>query len=152
MKKKLLTLAIATSLMSFSAANAQTFTYVSKTGDTKIIGGVGPSGTDYVGSHWTAKSTAKNADGSTTKSSSECVSMTQPPKGHIFDSHAACEVTSSTGTFSVVFGYTFLNLEASEMTCVGGMSGKTGEYTGKRGNVTLHSKDGSSTGTGQWFE
>ena len=150
MMKTILTLTLVSTVFGFSTAQAQSFTYESKADTPTVVGGVGPAGQDYVGAYWTAKTTAKNSDGSTTKAKSICVSMSQPPNSQIFDSHAACEVTASNGTFSVVFGCTIVNAETGETSCVGGMAGKTGDYAGARGNLTSYNKSGTSTGTGQW--
>lgn len=151
MMKTILTLTLVSTVFGFSTAQAQSFTYESKDDTPTVVGGVGPAGQDYVGAYWTAKTTAKNSDGSITKGKSVCVSMSQPPNSQIFDSHAACEVTATTGTFSVVFGCTLINAETGETSCAGGMTGKTGEFAGRRGNLTSHSKSEKSTGTGQWF-
>lgn len=150
MMKTILTLALASTVLGFGTAHAQSFTYESKSSTPTVVGGVGPAGQDYVGAYWTVKTTAKNSDGSTTKGNSICVSMSQPPNSQIFDSHVACDVTASDGTFSVVFGCTVMNAETGETSCVGGMAGKTGKYTGATGNIVSHNKSGKSTGTGQW--
>ena len=152
MMKTILTLTLASAVLGFGTAHAQSFTFESKSSDPTIVGGVGPSGQDYVGAYWTSRNTAKFSDGSTLKSKSVCVSMAQPPNGEIFDSHTACEITASNGTFSAVFGCTNINAETGETSCVGGMTGKTGDYVGARGNATIHTKQGKSTGTGQWFD
>ena len=150
MMKTILTLTLASAVLGFGSAHAQSFTFESKSSDPTVVGGVGPAGQDYIGAYWNAKTTAKNSDGSITKGKSVCVSMSQPPNSQIFDSHAACEVTATTGTFSVVFGCTLINAETGETSCVGGMAGKTGEFAGRRGNLTSHNKSEKSTGTGQW--
>ena len=138
-------------LMGFSTAQAETFTYMSKTDNTTIVGGVGPDGGDYVGTYSTGSGTSTSSDGKVAKSTSTCVSMKQPANSNIFASHVACDVTSADFTFSVVYGCNPLNKEATEMSCVGGLTGKSGKYEGKYGSITFHGKGGVGSGTGQWY-
>jgi len=152
MIKSILTAAVILPFLAATTAHAQNFTYESSANDPLIVGGIGPSGNDYLGAYWTSENTTQLDDGTTRKSNSVCVSMRQPPNNQIFDSHIACEVTVSDGTFSAVFGCTLLDAKTNEMSCVGGLRGKSGAYKGKMGTITNYVKNGSSKGTGQWYE
>jgi hypothetical protein len=63
--------------------------------------------------------------------------------------HMMCDVTASDGMFAVTFGCNAMS--ADEMGCVGGLAGKSGAYSGRRGSVTSHGKGNKSNGTGQWY-
>ena len=139
-------------VLGVGAANAQTFTFEGKGDEPTVVGGVGPKGDTYIGTYGTGNEVAINADGSKVKSTSKCVSMTQPPNANIFDAHVVCDVSGTDGTFSIVAGCNSTNAEAREMNCVGGMTGKTGELEGRSGTISWRAKGDVSKGTGQWHE
>ena len=139
-------------VLGVGTANAQSFTFEGKNDAATVVGGVGPKGEGAIGTFGTGKSEATYADGSKMKSTSTCVSMTQPANAHIFDVHVVCDVEGADATFMVIAGCTMINAEAKELSCVGGMAGKTGDLDGRRGTVSWHAKGNATKGTGQWHQ
>jgi len=145
--------------MAFGAASAvlcggawaQTFTFVSTSEAPVTLGATTPEGS-VAGAYWTGASTATQADGTVNKSTFTCVSTSQPPRDSIFMVHGVCDGTGAEGDYTVYSGCNIMDADAGEMSCVGGLIGKSGEYEGRRGVLTIHSKGGDSVGTGQWFE
>ncbi|NNC37866.1 MAG: hypothetical protein EX271_03005 [Acidimicrobiales bacterium] len=152
MKKSTLTLTLLATVLVCGTAQAESFTYEATQTSFKTIGGVGPDGTQYVGGYAEGESTAVREDGRKTKSTFVCVSTSQPPNAKIFDYHMMCDITEGESSFSAVFGCQINSEDGSESSCVGGMTGKTGDYAGRRGNVSSYGKDGTSKGSGQWFD
>ena len=152
MIKSIMYLVLTAAVIGIGTAQAQTFTFESKSDDAIVVGGVGPQGAGYVGTYGTGSSVATNADGSKNKSTSKCISMMQPPNNQMFDAHVACDVTSDTGSFSLIAGCTVLNRESNEMSCVAGLTGKTGDLEGRSGAASWQAKGNISKGTGQWHE
>jgi len=128
------------------------FTLTSKNNPITSIGGDGKNGIPYSGWHWTGNSTRETSDGKKTESTYSCVMMSQPPKNTLFQLHMLCDLKASDGTFSSILGCTLMDPATTELSCVGALLGSSGAYADRRGNMTLHAKDGVSTGTGQWFE
>jgi hypothetical protein len=152
MKKTTLILSTLAIVLSAGTAYAEGFTYVSTATTTKTVGGIGPTGTDYMGGYAEGTSKVVREDGTKLKASYVCVSTGQPGNSKIFDVHMACDITAEDGTFSMVAGCQIMNEDGGEMSCVGGMQGKTGAYEGRSGNLSQHAKDGTSKGSGQWFD
>jgi hypothetical protein len=135
-----------------TAAQAQSFTYLSQGDAPTIIGGTTPEGIPFGGSYVTGNGTTSWADGTKSKYSYKCVATIQPPRDAIFTSHQACDVTTPEGNFSASFGCNPIAGKADQQGCVGGILGKSGRFAGKRGSVTNHGKGTVSIGTGQWYE
>lgn len=150
MKKvtKIVAIGFIAALMIPASAMAQNFTYETNETDSTDIGAPNPDGPSYFGSHSTGTSTRTNADGTKVKGKFECIAMSQPPG--IFKMHSICNMEEKDGNFSAVFGCNPMNEDGSEISCVGGMRGKTGTHEGKTGSMTFHGKDGSGKGTGNW--
>ena len=134
-----------------AGALAQTFTFVSTSETPTTVGATTPQGS-VRGSYWTGSSTVTYADGTTTESTFTCVSTTQPPRDSIFMMHGVCDGTGADGDYTAYTGCNVLDEEAGEMSCVGGLIGKTGDLAGRRGVLTIHGQGDASSGTGQWFE
>ena len=132
-------------------ALAQTFTFQSTSEEPTTVGATTPEGS-VAGAYWTGASTVTMADGSVNESTFTCVSTSQPPRDSIFMVHGVCDGTGADGDYTVYSGCNIMDPEAGEMSCVGGLIGKSGNYAGRRGVLTIHSKGGASVGTGQWFE
>ena len=132
-------------------ALAQTFTFESTSEEPTTLGASTPEGS-VAGAYWTGAYTVTQADGTVSNSTFTCVSTSQPPRDSIFMVHGVCDGTGPEGDYTVYSGCNILNPEAGEMSCVGGLIGKSGDYEGRRGVLTIHSKGGASVGTGQWFE
>ncbi|HAE27385.1 MULTISPECIES: hypothetical protein [Hyphomonas] len=132
-------------------ALAQTFTFQSTSEEPTTVGATTPEGS-VAGAYWTGASTVTMADGSVNESTFTCVSTSQPPRDSIFMVHGVCDGTGADGDYTVYSGCNIMDPEAGEMSCVGGLIGKSGNYAGRRGVLTIHSKGGASAGTGQWFE
>ena len=141
-------------MLTCGTASAQSFTYESSQTKSTAVGGVGSTGTEAMGAYVEGKSKVVNADGTKIKTSFVCVSMASPINSKIFDAHMACDVTDSTGTFSLVIGCQMMNKDGSKTSCVGGMKGKTGVYKDRNGNLSQYSTDsnGNAKGSGQWFK
>ncbi len=139
-----------------TSASAQagnvTFTFSSTSNAPTMLGGDGKNGVPYSGQHWTGSSTGKTSTGATTKTSFSCVSMTQPPTDTLFQAHMLCDITAADGGYSATMGCQFIDMAKGEVSCIGGLYGTSGAYTGKRGSITNHAKGSASTGTGQWFQ
>ena len=137
---------------SATAASAQSFTFeATEDAGTTVVGGVRPDGIPFSGRMWKGKTTG-DMGGKRTSTTYTCVSMSQPPSDQIFPAHAICDVTATDGTYSLLLGCNFHNKEATIVSCIGGTFGKSGAYSGKLGNLTIYTKAGKTTGTGQWFQ
>jgi hypothetical protein len=127
------------------------FTFESTSEAPVSVGGISPTGARYGGNYLTGTSKAKYENGKMTTSKYTCISMTQPPTDAIFKVHMMCDVDEAGNTFTAVMGCQFLKADGSEMSCIGGMQGKTGAYKGRSGSMTNHSTGSKASGTGQWF-
>ena len=152
MSKLIIYLTFTMVVLGVGTANAQYFTFEGKNDPATVVGGVGPKGEGAIGTFGTGSSVATNADGSKMKSTSTCVSLTQPANNHIFDAHLVCDLESADATFMVIAGCNVINAESRELSCVGGMAGKTGDLEGRRGTVSWHAKGDVAKGAGQWHE
>jgi hypothetical protein len=133
-----------------SAASAQSFTFQSQAeAPSVVVSSTAPDGKSYGAAAVSGAGDTLWADGKKSKYTYKCISMSQPPRDAIFMSHMMCDVTAPDGTFAATFGCNVM--AADEMACVGGLAGKTGSYSGRRGGVTSHGKANKSVGTGQWY-
>ena len=142
----------ATAALSTTAAQAESFTYLSQGDTPTVVGGSTPEGVPYGGTYLTGKGATTWADGTKSSYSYKCVSTVQPPRDAIFVAHMACDVTAADGSFSATFGCNPIAGKADQQGCVGGLLGKSGRYAGRRGSLTNHGKGSVSLGTGQWYE
>ena len=93
------------------------------------------------------------SDGTTATGKVSCVGMDQPANA-LFKVHLACDAKDdgdAEGMASIIYGCNYLPDDRG-LSCVGGMKAKGGEQDGAIGTVTLHLKEGTSVGTGQWLE
>lgn len=133
------------------AVMAQSFTFQSRAeAPAMSVSSTGPDGKTYGAAAVSGAGETSWADGKKSKYNYKCISMSQPPRDSIFMSHMMCDVTAPDGTFAVTFGCNAMS--ADEMGCVGGITGKSGAYSGRRGNLTSHGKANKSTGTGAWYQ
>ncbi|XUU61635.1 hypothetical protein ACRAQ6_05020 [Erythrobacter sp. HA6-11] len=123
--------------------------------DTKMVGGIGENGADYLSASWSETITVKGTDGSTmTELTSDCVGMTQD-EGELFDRHVACTHANGRGsTGAIVMGCT--REGPGSMSCIGYFQGKEGNVKGERSMMTVLYKwndDGTGTmsGSGYWL-
>lgn len=132
-------------------ANAKTFTYTSQ-GDpvAASVGGTAGDGKPFGAQYATGNSDVVMEGGQKSKNSFKCISMTQPANNAIFPVHMMCDIAAPDGTFTSAWGCTPLGPQ--EMSCIGGLIGKTGAYANRRGSITGHTKDTKSVGTGQWLD
>lgn len=131
-------------------ASAQSFTYNSTaSAPSTSVGGVRDDGTAY-GAQVSASTAEAMMDGKMMKSTSKCITMTQPAKASIFDSHMMCNTEDATGTWTSSWGCS--NVGTTVISCIGGMRGLTGAYAKRRGNVTAQIKGNMATGAGEWFK
>ena len=130
---------------------ADTFTFQSQTSNVVTVGSDGTGPNPFSGSYVTGTSEAAFANGTNIASNHTCVSMTQPPTDSLFDVHMFCDVTNSQGSYSATFGCTIIDVATVNLSCVGGLYGKSGAYEGRFGTITNHSVGGAATGTGQWY-
>jgi hypothetical protein len=144
------TLAAILAMAHASSASAQSFTFQSQAEEPSVmVSSTGPDGKTYGAAAVSGAGDTLWADGKKSKYTYKCISMSQPPRDAIFMSHMMCDVTAPDGTFAATFGCNAMSTD--EMACVGGLAGKTGTYTGRRGGVTSHGKANKSTGTGAWY-
>lgn len=134
-----------------SPVYAQSFTFEVEFSEPEFVGGLGEEGRYGRGGTMSGPYRTSLADGSTANGNVDCVGMDQPD-GSLFQVHLACQATDSDGSeASLIWGCNRIAKDAG-MTCVGGIESKSGPQKGARGNVTMHLKEGTSVGTGQWFE
>lgn len=143
-----------TALTFAGAATAQSFTFDVVWQPVESVGGMsGPDGVRYGGGAVSGTYTTVFADGTKTTGSARCVGMGQP-HGSVFAIHLACTTTEGAAKASVVYGCNYLGKPGPEtpLGCTGGIEGKTGEYVGRRGGLTMewYSETGAR-GTGQWY-
>ena len=141
---------VATLLLGAGIATAQTFSFTTESDEPTMVG----ASTDAVsvgGQYWTGSTSTTFADGSTAASTSTCIAMQQPPNG-MFAMHGVCDGTGETGTYTSYMGCNPLNEDGSEMGCVGGLIGTSGDVEGRTGSFSMHIKDGAGTGAGLWRE
>ncbi|MFM5954752.1 MAG: hypothetical protein ACKOPE_10705 [Novosphingobium sp.] len=130
--------------------HAQSFTFEATANSPIVVGGPDARGNPIVGSYWTGSSAVTWSDGRKTVDKYTCVSTTQPANAKIFDVHTICDASNSDGSYSAVFGCQFTSKDMQSMGCVGGMTGRTGRYTGMGGGITFVGRAGNGTGTGSW--
>jgi len=144
----------AASLLFSGAAVAQNFTYEVVWEPVEFVGGMdtpdGPQGGAGIvnGSY-----TTTYADGSVEKGKARCIGMDQPDNG-LFALHFSCTTNDPSGMASLVYGCNYLGKPGPEtpLGCVGGIQGKTGEATGRRGSLTMEwYSETQARGTGQWY-
>jgi hypothetical protein len=150
MKKLTLVAAIAALLP--SAALAETFaSSVMENPGAVSVGTTGPDGRVMQGRYWTGSSDVTWGDGKKSKETFTCISNTQPPNDAIFMMHGTCDSTGSEGSYTSIWGCNILNAATGEITCVGGVYGKTGKFAKRGGTMTYHGANGKGTATGQLF-
>lgn len=145
-----LVLAACVAAVSSTAAMAQSFTFQSQAeAPAMVVSSTGPDGKPFGAAAVSGAGETSWADGKKSKYTYKCISMSQPPRDAIYMSHMMCDVTAPDGNFVATFGCNAIS--ADEMGCVGGLRGKSGAYSGRRGNLTSHGKANKSTGTGAWY-
>lgn len=133
-----------------TVASAENFTFEAKRSEITQLGGIGPEGRLYAGSHMSGTYTA-TFDGEKAKEGTyECAVTAQPPG--LFFMHMACTMTQSDGSFTSSWGCNPYNKDGSELVCVAGLHGRTGRFEGLRGGATNHVKGAASDGVGQFYK
>jgi hypothetical protein len=150
MKRKLSIITAVMATFTFSAAQAQTYTYMTKDNPGMQVGTTAPNGRVIAATANTGQMTITMADGSKITETYTCIGTTQPPNAKIFDAHTICDASGPNGSYTATFGCT--NMEGGAQGCVGGLYGKTGKYVGRGGGTTWMGKDGVGRGTGQWSD
>jgi hypothetical protein len=145
-----LALAGAALSLTATAAQAQSFTFQATQTKAIATGSTAPDGTPFGGVYSTGTQVIAMADGKKATESYSCIGTTQPPRDAVFQFSTICDSTGPNGDTSSVWGCNFISRERNEVSCVGGIYGKTGAYAGKRGTVTWHGLNGNGPGTGQW--
>ncbi len=147
---KLIVSAAALSL-SVTAAQAQTFTFQAIQAKAVQTGAAVPGGTPVAGVMSTGTQHVTMADGKKVTETYTCIGSTQPPRDSVFQFSTVCDSTGPSGDASSVWGCNWVKPESNEVSCVGGLIGKSGSYAGRRGTLTFHGVNGSGPGTGQWI-
>lgn len=146
--------AAAASILFSGTAMGQGFTYDVTWEPVETIGGMtGADGPQYGGGVVKGTYNTVFSDGSKVSGTVKCVGMDQPDGG-IFAIHLACTTSDSTGTGSLIYGCNYLGERGPEtaLGCVGGIEGKEGDSTGRRGGLTMEWYSATkSRGTGQWY-
>lgn len=139
--------------LSLSATAAQAQTFIFQATQTKAVntGGQAPGGGAFAGAMTTGTQVVTTADGKKVTETYTCIGMTQPPRDSVFQFSTICDSTGPNGDASSVWGCNFVKPDSNEISCVGGLVGKTGSYAGRRGTVTFHGVNGNGPGTGQWL-
>lgn len=146
MKKAIATAVSAAILVFASGAQAASATYVTKGGEEITTGT-----DDFGASMQRGTSTVTLPDGSTRSEEWTCIGASNPPNSKVFDLHFVCDLKSDAGTYSINFGCQNLD-ENGLQGCVGGLVGKTGEYSGKMGATTWAGTGGNGNGTQHWLD
>ena len=149
--KKAIATVIATAFL-VTSAQAVTFSYTVDFSEPVFVGGMGEDGRQGRGGTMTGRYSTSFSDGTSAEGEVTCVGMDQPDNS-LFDVHLACDAKDDgdeEGVASIIYGCNYMPGDAG-LGCVGGMQAKGGEQDGARGNLTLHLKEGTSVGTGQWF-
>ena len=137
-----------------SSAVAQSFTYDIVWEPVESIGGMtGPDGPQYRGGVVSGKYTTTFEDGTVLRGDVRCVGMGQPDGG-IFRIHLTCSFSDGEASGTSVYGCNFLGEPGPDtpLGCVGGIEGKTGDFAGRRGSLTMEwYTDKNARGTGQWY-
>ncbi len=148
--KKLVLAATAATLIT-TPAQAETFTYEIQFSEPQFVGGMGKEGRDGRSGTTSGPFVSTASSGETVSGTVNCVGMDQPDNG-LFDVHLSCTATRTDGTkSSLIYGCNNMG-ENKGLGCVGGIEGRSGVLQGRRGSMTLHFKEGTSVGTGQWYE
>jgi hypothetical protein len=137
--------------LSASAAQAQSFTFHATQTKAVTTGAPAPGGGAFAGVMSNGSQVVTLADGKKVTESYTCIGTTQPPRDSVFQFSTVCDSTGPNGDTSSVWGCNFISAERNEVSCVGGLVGKSGSYAGRRGTVTFHGTAGSGPGTGQWY-
>lgn len=149
MLKSIIVPLVVLGLLSGTHANAQNFSFDAKRNEITPLGGIGPEGALYTGASYSGTYTAKFDGEKPTKGTYKCVVTSQPPG--LFQSHTACTMKQSDGSFTSAWGCNALNAEGTEMTCVGGLFGRSGRFEGLRGGAANHVKGADSEGVGHFY-
>ena len=146
-------LALAAAALGLNATAAQAQTVTFQTTQTSVVntGAPVPGGAPIAGVYQTGTQVITSADGKKVTETFTCIGTTQPPRDAVFQFSSVCDSTGPNGDTSSVWGCNFVSMERNEISCVGGVIGKTGAYTGRRGTMTYHGVNGSGSGTGQWY-
>lgn len=146
-------LALATAALSLgaTAVQAQSFTFQATQTKAVTTGAPVPGGPPVAGVMSTGTQIVTMADGKKVTETYTCIGATQPPRDAVFQFTTVCDSTGPSGDASSVWGCNFVSMERNEVSCVGGLVGKTGSYAGRRGTVTFHGVNGNGPGTGQWI-
>lgn len=134
-----------------ASALAETFTFNSTSEPGGTITLELPEGLVTAGSV-SGSSTSNFSSGETQSSKFTCHSMTEAPSA-TFDMTGLCEVIDdgvAGNNYKILFGCNYANEERTASSCWGGLFGTGGRFDGKSGTVSWSSKDGASSGTGQW--
>jgi hypothetical protein len=137
--------------LSATAAQGQTFTFQAVQAKAVQTGAAVPGGTPVAGVMSTGTQNVTMADGKKVTETYTCIGSTQPPRDSVFQFSTVCDATGPNGDTSSVWGCNFVSMERNEVSCVGGLVGKSGSYAGRRGTMTFHGINGSGPGTGQWI-
>lgn len=137
-------------VFSASAAQAQNFTFDAAANASTSVGGPDMRGNPIGAAYWSGTSTVTWTDGKKSVDSYICVSMTQPGNDKIFDMHVMCDAKGTDGSYSSDWGCQYLSKDLLSLGCVGGLTGRTGKYTGRGGAITFSGRNGTGSGTGTW--
>ncbi|UOR15310.1 hypothetical protein [Qipengyuania aquimaris] len=149
--KSIIALTAAAAAVLAAPAAAENFTYEIRFGEPSFVGGMGEEGRDGRSGTMSGPFTSTSASGASVSGNVTCIGMDQPDNS-LFDVHFSCTATRSDGTnTSLIYGCNWLG-EDMGLSCVGGAEGRDGTTEGRRGVLTMHLKEGVSTGTGQWIE
>jgi len=142
--------------VSYSAANAETFTFSSTSTLGDAVTAVMADGKPVTAAFLSGKSQATYASGRSTTNTFQCANWSAAP-GSVFDAFGACTYVEAGGdTASIVVGCDYTAKDQSQSDCWGALSSQDGPHKGKSGTIAWHAKlnadgkTGVSTGTGQW--
>lgn len=132
--------------------NDETFVFSGTSKEGTLFGSPDTNASDYRGYVWTGTNSTTMAGGTNIDSSFTCMMMDQPPSDSIYGSHMLCNVEDASGTYSAAVGCVGKVLNANEgIACMGGMTGISGQYQGRKGLISFRTSNDRSFGTGQWF-
>ena len=133
-----------------SPSLAQSFKFQAHDEEATVASGLGAAGQPVLGQMVTGSSVSQTEGEPSIAGRHKCASLFNVAADQMYKIHMICEVTASSGDFVIVAG---CNPGAkATVTCLGEVTGKSGQYAGRRGLVTIYTADKSVSGVGQWLK
>lgn len=150
---KVYTLAIVAAALAVpGTAFAEDFSIEYTWGEVQMTGGIGPQGTVARAGTLDGTFVVTNADGSTVNGTAHCIGMDDD--GSPFELRMSCDTATSNSTAAMGLLCIWRGPQGpgTPLSCVGFLTGKSGQLQGRGGMVTINWYDsGKAHGAGQWW-